>query len=143
LKQNAESFVRTNLQDAVMKTTENTVFNFLQEFAPVIEADLLFVFARFNVYRNIPLINYDPSVYYLTIIPLQFKDVSESAILAVKFNEPNDLSKTLDVKTRLFIYTGNDLELWEYLTRGIIQVLAQSRIKIMDGNFRIRILKIN
>ena len=143
MKQNAECFVRPNLQDAAMKTTDNTVFNFLQEFAPVIEADLLFVFARFKVYRNIPLINDDPSVYYLTIIPLQFKDVSESAILAVKFNEPNDLSKTLDVKTRLFIYTGNDLELWEFLTRGIIQVLAQSRIKVMNGNYRLRMQKIN
>ena len=126
-----------------MKTTENTVFNFLQKFAPVIEADLLFVFARFKVYRNIPLINDDPSVYYLTIIPLQFKDVSESAILGVKFNEPNDLSKTLDVKTRLFIHTGNDLELWEFLARGIIQVLAQSRIKVMNSNYRIGIHKIN
>ena len=126
-----------------MKTTDNTAFNFLQEFAPVIEADLLFVFSRFKVYRNIPLINDDPSVYYLTIIPLQFKDVSESAILAVKFNEPNDLSKTLDVKTRLFVYTGNDLELWEFLARGIIQVLAQNRIKVLNGNYRLRMQKIN
>jgi len=143
LKQSAESFVRPNLQEAVMKTTDNTVFNFLQEFAPVIEADLLFVFAGFKVYRNIPIINDDPSIYYLTIIPVKFNGVSESSILAVKFNEPNDLSKTLDVKTRLFIYTGNDLEQWEFLTRGIIQVLAQSRIRVQNGNYRLRIQKIN
>ena len=143
MKHNAESFVRPNLQDAVMKTTDNTVFNFLQEFAPVIEADLLFLFSGFKVYRNIPLINDDPSVYYLTIIPVKFKGVAESGILAVKFNEPNNLSKTLDVKARLFIYTGNDLERWEFLTRGIIQVLAQSRIKVLNGNYRIRIVKIN
>jgi hypothetical protein len=143
LKQSAESFVRPNLQEPVMKTTDNTVFNFLQEFAPVIEADLLFVFAGFKVYRNIPLINDDPSIYYLTIIPVKFNGVSESSILAVKFNEPNDLSKTLDVKTRLFIYTGNDLEQWEFLTRGIIQVLSQSRIRVQNGNYRIRIQKIN
>jgi hypothetical protein len=126
-----------------MKTTENTVFNFLQAFAPVIETDLLFVFAGFKVYRNIPIVIDDPSVYYLTLIPVTFKGVSESAILAVKFNEPNNLSKTLDVKTRLFIYTGNDLEQWEFLTSGIISLLAQSRIKVLNGNYRIRIQKLN
>ena len=143
MKHNAESFVRPNLQDAVMKTTDNTAFNFLQEFSPVIEADLLFVFAGFKVYRNVPLISDDPSIYYLTLIPLDSKGRFETGILAVKFNEPNNLSKTLDVKARLFIYTGNDMELFQFLMSGIIQVLAQGRIKVLNGNYRVRIQKIN
>ena len=122
---------------------DKTPFSFLQPFAPVIEADLLFVFAGFKVYRNIPLTNDDPAVFYLTIIPVKFNGVSESAILAVKFNEPNNLSKTIEVRTKLFIYTGNDLEQWEFLCRGIIQVLAQGRIKVLNGNYRLRIQKIN
>ncbi len=126
-----------------MKTTDNTAFNFLQEFAPVIEADLLFVFAGFKVYRNVPLISDDPSIYYLTLIPLDSKGRFETGILAVKFNEPNNLSKTLDVKARLFIYTGNDMELFQFLMSGIIQVLAQGRIKVLNGNYRVRIQKIN
>lgn len=118
-------------------------FNFLQNFAPVTEANLLFRFQRFNVYENVPLEVIDPSVYYLTLIPFQFESVSESAILGIKFNEPNDLSKTLDVRTRLLIYTGGDKELWEFLVLGIVQVIAKKRLKIMDGYHRINVEKIS
>ena len=122
---------------------ENTDFNFLQKFAPVTETNLLFRFQRFLVYENVPLEFIDSSVYYLTLIPFQFEGVSESAILGIKFGEPNTLSKTMNVKARLLIFTGDDKELFEFVARGIIQVLAQSRIKMLNGNYRLRIEKIN
>jgi hypothetical protein len=115
----------------------------MQKFAPVTEANLLFRFQRFLVYENIPLEVLDGSIYYLTIIPFQFESIAETGILGIKFCEPNNLSKTVDVKTRLLIYTGDDKELWEFLVRGIIQVLAQSRLKLSSNNYRLRIQKTN
>jgi hypothetical protein len=121
--------------------SETSDFNFLQNFAPVTEANLLFRFQRFNVYENVPLKVIDPSVYYLTLIPFQFDGVAETAILGIKFNEPNDLSNTINVRTRLLIYTGGNKELWEFLVLGIVQVIAERRLKIMNGYYRLNIEK--
>ena len=123
--------------------SETSDFNFLQNFAPVTEANLLFRFQRFNVYENVTLDVIDPSVYYLTLIPFQFEGVAETAILAIKFSEPNDLSKTLNIRTRLLIYTGGNKELWEFLVLGIVQFIAEKRLKIMNGYYRIKVEKIS
>ena len=126
-----------------METNLNTDFNFSQAFAPVTDAQLLFQFIRFRVYQNIPEQSSNPAIDYLTIIATDFESVGESAILGLNWVEPEEAKAAINVRTRLLIHTGSDMELWSFLIGGIVQHLAYYKAKERNGRFRIIVEKVN
>ena len=118
------------------------IINFNQEFYQVTEADLLFTLYRFQVYKTIPIdASADPEITYLTIIAETFRDIGESAIMAVRIRLGRDNQSYL-VNTQLLIITGEQ-ESFAPVEAAILKTFIP--LKINDGKsaYRIRIEKID